>query len=176
MVPGAARGCQRERLVLCDDWHPGSPLEPAAVQPNEPPATRLRGLRVQPTRSRVIFAPPQIAIPVAIAPRRSASRTRRWPSVIPAGWPVDAVAATDVFAAADPRVKRVVAILYGGQRPLVARGWIAREDQLESVTLISPRPDPSLTRLHRAHCSSASSPTAESVGGAAGAGAIIGDA
>ena len=68
--------------------------------------------------------------------------------VIPAGWSAEALTAADVFAAADPRVKRAVAILYGGQRPLVARGWIAREDQLESVTLISPRPDPSLTHLH----------------------------
>jgi hypothetical protein len=69
-------------------------------------------------------------------------------SIVPAGWSIDALTAADVFAAVDPRVKRAVAILYGGQRPQVARGWIARsDDELESVTLVSPRPDPSLTRL-----------------------------
>jgi hypothetical protein len=67
--------------------------------------------------------------------------------VIPSGWSAEALPAAEVFAAADPRVKRVVAVLYGGQRPLVARGWIAREDRLESVTLISPSPDPSITHL-----------------------------
>jgi hypothetical protein len=68
-------------------------------------------------------------------------------AVIPPGWPIDVPIAADAFAAVDPRVKRLIALLYGGQRPRVARGWIAREHELESLTLVSPHPDRSLTCL-----------------------------
>lgn len=67
--------------------------------------------------------------------------------VIPARWSVDAVPAADLFAAAEPHTKRLVVMLYGGRSPRIARGWMATQDTLESVTLISPRPDPVNHRL-----------------------------
>jgi hypothetical protein len=93
-----------------------------------------------------IFAPPNVAASLS---RRSevCQSTAALEAVLPAGWFSEAVAAADLFAAADPHVKRRVAMLYGGQRPLVARGWIATEGTLESLTLISPRPDPASGRL-----------------------------
>jgi hypothetical protein len=94
----------------------------------------------------LMFAPPRLGSPSRSSPEVCLSNAPL-ADVIPAGWSAEALPAAEVFAAADPRVKRVVAVLYGGQRPLVARGWIAREDQLESVTLISPSPDPSITHL-----------------------------
>src|SRR5919198_161536 len=47
----------------------------------------------------------------------------------------------------DP-VRAALSRLYGGRRPRVARGWRRRGDVFESVTLISPYPDASLSRLN----------------------------
>jgi hypothetical protein len=93
-----------------------------------------------------IFAPPNVAGPFSGAPEVCQSPAPL-EVVLPAGWFSQPAAAADLFAAADPHVKRRVAMLYGGRRPLVARGWIATGDALESVTLISPRPDPASGRL-----------------------------
>ena len=41
-----------------------------------------------------------------------------------------------------------IARLYVGRRVQVARGWHQYEDRFESVTLLSPYPDSSLTRLN----------------------------
>jgi len=38
--------------------------------------------------------------------------------------------------------------LYGGRRVTVQRGWREADGRLESVTLVTPYPDPTLTRLH----------------------------
>jgi hypothetical protein len=95
----------------------------------------------------LLFAPPE-AGSASRASSEVCQSNAALAEVVPAGWPTEAWTAADLFAAADPRVKRAVAILYRGQRPMVARGWIADETLLVSVTLISPRPRPSLTDLH----------------------------
>ena len=51
------------------------------------------------------------------------------------------------FGAAGPYNRTTLARLYGGTRVQVARGWAEYDDRFESVTLISPYPDPSLVRL-----------------------------
>ncbi len=53
----------------------------------------------------------------------------------------------DAFGAAGTYDRWRVTRLYGATRPTVARGWRAAGDRFESITLISPVPDPSLTRL-----------------------------
>ena|SRR5581483_10340656 len=62
-------------------------------------------------------------------------------------WPREQVAPLDAFGAAGTYDRGAVARLYGAQRPTVARGWIRRNGALESVTLISPVPDSTATRL-----------------------------
>jgi len=94
-----------------------------------------------PSALTLIFAPPNVGAPFSGSPEVCQS-SFSIEAVLPAGWLPEATAAADLFAAADPHVKRRVAMLYGGQRPLVARGWIATEATLESLTLITPRPDP----------------------------------
>ena len=47
----------------------------------------------------------------------------------------------------DSYSRAALARLYTGQRVRVVRGWIDRGDRFESVTLLSPYPDATLTRL-----------------------------
>ena len=63
------------------------------------------------------------------------------------GWTVEPVSPLDAFGSAGAYDRAAVSRLYGGQRPTVARGWRNRGGTLESVTLISPHPDPTLSRL-----------------------------
>ena len=53
----------------------------------------------------------------------------------------------DALGGAGNYDRSVVAQLYGGSRARVARGWRRDGDHFESVTLVSPYPDASLTRL-----------------------------
>lgn len=53
----------------------------------------------------------------------------------------------DAFGAAGRYNRAALARLYGGRRVRVARGWAQRGDRFESVTLLSPYPDPTLTQL-----------------------------
>jgi hypothetical protein len=53
----------------------------------------------------------------------------------------------DAFGGAGLYSRAALARLYGGRRVEVARGWIDRGDRFESVTLLSPYPDPTLTTL-----------------------------
>ena len=62
-------------------------------------------------------------------------------------WPREQVAPLDALGSAGTYDRAAVARLYGALRPTVARGWIRRDGELQSVTLISPVPDPTLTRL-----------------------------
>jgi len=59
---------------------------------------------------------------------------------------VEHLEAPDAFGAA-PVDRGRLARLYGGRRAVVLRGWREEPDAFESMTLISPYPDPSLTRL-----------------------------
>jgi hypothetical protein len=63
------------------------------------------------------------------------------------GGSIDALEALDAFGTAGTYDRPALARLYGGTRVQVARGWIAAEGRLESITRLSPYPDPSLTRL-----------------------------
>jgi hypothetical protein len=67
--------------------------------------------------------------------------------VVPRGWTVAARSALDAFGAIGSFDKAALARLYGGRRANVARGWFEDREGFESVTLVSPYPDASLTRL-----------------------------
>jgi len=60
---------------------------------------------------------------------------------------VEALAPLDAFGAAGPYDRSLVARLYGGVRAKVVHGWSQTGDRFVSTTLISPYPDPTLTRL-----------------------------
>ena len=62
-------------------------------------------------------------------------------------WAGEALAPLDAFGAAGSYDAHALSRLYGGGRALVARGWIQSGDTFESVTLISPHPDVTLSRL-----------------------------
>jgi hypothetical protein len=53
----------------------------------------------------------------------------------------------EAFGEAGPYDRAAVARLYAGTRVRVARGWIERGDRFESITLLSPHPDATLTQL-----------------------------
>ena len=61
--------------------------------------------------------------------------------------PSEMLEPSEAFGAAGPYNRALLARLYAGKRVRVARGWIARADRFESVTLLSPYPDATLTRL-----------------------------
>jgi hypothetical protein len=62
-------------------------------------------------------------------------------------WSVEAMAPLDAFGAAASYDRAALARLYGGRRATVARGWIDQGDRFESITLISPHPDRTITQL-----------------------------
>jgi|SRR5438046_707565 len=61
--------------------------------------------------------------------------------------PIEPLEPLDAFGAAGSYSRAALARLYAGRRVRVARGWIAYADRFESVTLLSPYPDATLTRL-----------------------------
>src|SRR3954470_15344827 len=62
-------------------------------------------------------------------------------------WQREEVSPLDALGAAGLYDRAAVARLYRAAHATVARGWIRHDGLLESVTLISPFPDPSATRL-----------------------------
>lgn len=75
---------------------------------------------------------------------------RRPGELAEAGWITEPLSAGEAFAGAPPSVRRALVRLYGGRRVEVTRGWRRLGDgagTLESVTLFSPAPDDSVTRL-----------------------------
>jgi len=62
-------------------------------------------------------------------------------------WKVEALQPLDAFGAAGSYDRSALSRLYGGRRPSVARGWTRQDGRFESLTLISPYPDATLTRL-----------------------------
>jgi hypothetical protein len=110
-----------------------------------PQSRAVPACRADPVLTR-LFAPahPQIGrYEVCATPRPL-------PLVAPDGWTIDAVSPLDAFAGID-RVggldRAALARLYGGRPAHVARGWIDERAHFESVTLVSPYPDASLTTL-----------------------------
>src|SRR5919198_5532073 len=73
---------------------------------------------------------------------------RRIDDVAEPGWAIEPLDAPDAFGRAGRYDRAALARLYGGRRPRVAHGWRRRGDVFESVTLISPYPDASLSRLN----------------------------
>jgi len=73
---------------------------------------------------------------------------RRIEEIAEAGWTIESLDAQDAFGRAGPYDRGALARLYGGRRPRVARGWRQQDGRFESVTLISPYPDASLSHLN----------------------------
>ena len=63
------------------------------------------------------------------------------------GGDIEAVEALDAFGTAGSYDRSKLARLYGGTRVRVARGWTRAGDTVESITRLSPYPDPTLTHL-----------------------------
>jgi hypothetical protein len=61
---------------------------------------------------------------------------------------IDALESLEAFGGAGSYDRSRLARLYGGSRVRVARGWTESAGRFESVTLLSPYPDVSLTRLN----------------------------
>jgi hypothetical protein len=68
--------------------------------------------------------------------------------VAEAGWTIESLDPQDAFGRAGLYDRGALARLYGGRRPRVARGWRQQGDRFESVTLISPYPEASLSHLN----------------------------
>lgn len=62
-------------------------------------------------------------------------------------WRIETVPPLDAFGAAGPYDRAALSRLYGGRRASVARGWTEEGNRFESLTLISPHPDATLSRL-----------------------------
>jgi hypothetical protein len=60
---------------------------------------------------------------------------------------IEAIEAPDAFGTAGSYKRSALARLYGGTRVRVARGWSVSATGIESITLLSPYPDQSLSRL-----------------------------
>ncbi len=65
------------------------------------------------------------------------------------GWKVEMLAPLEAFGNAGSYDKSALARLYGGRRVSVSRGWIQQNGRFESLTLISPYPDASLSHLNQ---------------------------
>ena len=61
--------------------------------------------------------------------------------------PIELLEPLDAFGAAGSYNRAALARLYAGRRIRVARGWIEYVDRFESITLLSPYPDATLTHL-----------------------------
>ncbi|HEY2153103.1 MAG TPA: hypothetical protein VGH34_19995 [Vicinamibacterales bacterium] len=60
---------------------------------------------------------------------------------------IEPLESLDAFGKAGPYNRSRLARLYGGTRVMVVHGWGTSAAGFTSVTLLSPYPDPSLTRL-----------------------------
>ena len=70
--------------------------------------------------------------------------------VAPSGWTIGAESGLDVFGSVDRAGgldRAALARLYGGRPARVARGWTQDGMHFESLTLVSPYPNASLTAL-----------------------------
>ena len=100
-----------------------------------------------------LFAPlqPRLGRPPAVLPWTSryevCTSSEPLTALAQADWTIEATAPLDAFGAAGTYDRAKVARLYGGRWPRVARGWRRSEGQLESITLVSPYPNATLTRL-----------------------------
>jgi hypothetical protein len=63
------------------------------------------------------------------------------------GWQVHAASPLDAFGLAGTYNRSALIRLYGGRGVQTAHGWRQTDGRFESVTLLSPYPDPALRRL-----------------------------
>ncbi|HEY7290735.1 MAG TPA: hypothetical protein VH583_12940 [Vicinamibacterales bacterium] len=61
--------------------------------------------------------------------------------------PAEQLESLDAFGSAGAYDRTALAQLYGGRRVTVVRGWRVVGDRFESMTFLSPYPDPTLSRL-----------------------------
>jgi hypothetical protein len=61
---------------------------------------------------------------------------------------IEALESLEAFGGAGSYDRSRLARLYGGNRVRVARGWTESDGRFESITLLSPYPDASLTHLN----------------------------
>ena len=61
---------------------------------------------------------------------------------------IESLEPLDAFGSAGRYDRAALARLYGGSRPRVTHGWRRDGGRFESLTLISPYPDATLTRLN----------------------------
>src|SRR5215510_8281441 len=66
--------------------------------------------------------------------------------VAPSDWTVETLEPADAFGGAGAYDHATLARLYGSTRARVARGWSESGDRFEAVTLISPYPNPAVTK------------------------------
>lgn len=69
------------------------------------------------------------------------------PAPAPGAWALTRLEAHDAFGQAGVYDRFTLAQLFGGRRVTVVRGSLSRGTARDAYTLISPYPDPSLTRL-----------------------------
>lgn len=62
-------------------------------------------------------------------------------------WRIEGLSPLDAFGSAGAYDRATVSRLYGGRQARVARGWRDVDGAFQSITLVSPYPDASLTRL-----------------------------
>jgi hypothetical protein len=62
-------------------------------------------------------------------------------------WLTETLPPLDAFGAVGAYNRAALSRLYGGRRVIVARGWTEEGNRFEALTLISPHPDATLTRL-----------------------------
>jgi len=62
-------------------------------------------------------------------------------------WTIEALEPLEAFGNAGTYDRFAISRLYGGRRVQVAHGWRQRDGEFESITLLSPYPDASLTTL-----------------------------
>ena len=62
--------------------------------------------------------------------------------------PAETLDALDAFGAAGPYDRGALNRLYDGRRPKVVRAWREADGHFESLTFVSPYPNPELTELN----------------------------
>ena len=77
-----------------------------------------------------------------------ATLAEAFPLRLPGAWRARRIFAADAFGSGGDYDRSLLARLYGGRSPAVARGAVLENGRVaESWTLISPYPDPTLRRL-----------------------------
>jgi hypothetical protein len=115
--------------------------EPARLGVLDPALTRLFTPRSVPAGTYVVYRSERSIYDI------SAALKAEDPDPPPGAWTAERQDPLDAFDGASRADRFRLAELYVGFHPLVARGSLVRDGDRRAYTLISPYPDPSLTRL-----------------------------